>query len=46
MVHEVTGRGRDRIYAYREYLAVLNEGTELPAMKSRELVTSPVAGGQ
>jgi hypothetical protein len=30
IVDEVTGRGRDRIYAYREYLAILHEGTELP----------------
>jgi len=30
MVTEVTGRGRDRIYTYTEYLAVLNEGTEFP----------------
>jgi DNA-binding transcriptional regulator GbsR (MarR family) len=38
IVDEVTGRGRDRIYAYQEYLAVLNEGTELPWLDSRELV--------
>ena len=30
IVREVTGRGRDRVYAYREYIAILNEGTELP----------------
>ncbi|HSU13011.1 Fic family protein [Longimicrobium sp.] len=30
IVTEVTGRGRDRVYTYSEYLAVLNEGTELP----------------
>jgi len=32
MVDEVTGRGRDRIFTYREYLSVLNEGTELPPL--------------
>jgi Fic family protein len=31
IVREVTGRGRDRVYAYGEYIAILNEGTELPA---------------
>jgi Fic family protein len=30
IVKEVTGRGRDRVYTYSEYLAVLNEGTEIP----------------
>jgi Fic family protein len=30
IVREVTGRGRDRVYAYGEYIAILNEGTELP----------------
>ncbi|HET7231162.1 MAG TPA: Fic family protein [Longimicrobium sp.] len=30
IVKEVTGRTRDRVYAYSEYLALLNEGTELP----------------
>ena len=30
IVEEITGQGRDRIYTYPEYLAVLNEGTELP----------------
>lgn len=30
IAREVTGRGRDRVYTYPEYLAVLNEGTELP----------------
>ena len=27
IVYEITGRRRNRIYVYREYLAVLNEGT-------------------
>lgn len=30
LAREVTGRERDRIYTYTEYLALLNEGTELP----------------
>jgi Fic family protein len=30
IVKEVTGRERDRIYTYSEYLSVLDEGTELP----------------
>lgn len=30
IVKEVTGRDRDRVYTYSEYLAVLNEGTEIP----------------
>jgi hypothetical protein len=28
IVQEITGRKRDRIYAYRRYLQVLNEGAE------------------
>lgn len=32
IVREITGRGRDRIYSYSEYMAILNEGTELPAL--------------
>jgi Fic family protein len=31
IVRELTGRARGRIYAYTEYLGILNEGTELPA---------------
>ena len=31
VVRELTGRARGRTYAYDEYLAILNEGTELPA---------------
>lgn len=31
IVHEITGRARDRRYAYRKYLRVLNEGTQTPA---------------
>lgn len=29
LVSEVTGRARDRIYVYRDYLAILSEGTEV-----------------
>lgn len=28
MVHEVTGRSRDRVFAYTDYLTILSEGTE------------------
>lgn len=28
VLHEITGRARDRVYAYRKYLAVLGEDTE------------------
>ena len=28
IVREITGRRRDRVYAYDEYVAILNEGTE------------------
>ncbi len=28
LVEEITGRRRGRVFAYREYLAILNEGTE------------------
>lgn len=31
IVREVTGRKRDRLFAYGQYLAILNEGTEAPA---------------
>ncbi|MBZ2184656.1 MAG: hypothetical protein K7J46_08070 [Bryobacter sp.] len=27
ILHEITGKQRDRIYAYAEYLAILSEGT-------------------
>ncbi|MFW6151669.1 MAG: Fic family protein [Verrucomicrobiota bacterium] len=30
IVHELTGRKRNRIFSYAAYLAILNEGTELP----------------
>ncbi|MFQ5538447.1 MAG: Fic family protein [Gemmatimonadota bacterium] len=30
IAREITGRQRNRLYAYDRYLAVLNEGTELP----------------
>jgi hypothetical protein len=28
ILQEITGKQRDRLYAYGEYLAILNEGTE------------------
>jgi Fic family protein len=28
IVHEVTGRQRDRVFAYRDYMTILNRGTE------------------
>ena len=28
IVREITGRRRDRVYAYDQYVAILNEGTE------------------
>ncbi len=28
IIHEITGRKRDRVYAYSQYLGILNEGTE------------------
>lgn len=28
IVHEVTGRHRDRVFAYRDYMTILNRGTE------------------
>ena len=31
IVREITGRQRDRVYAYERYLAILNEGTEATA---------------
>lgn len=31
IVQELTGYRRNRVYSYKEYLRVLNEGTELPA---------------
>ena len=30
MVEELTGRQRDRVYAYKRYIAILSEGDELP----------------
>jgi Fic family protein len=32
ILHEVTGKRRDRIYAYRAYLSVLTENTYIPAI--------------
>jgi DNA-binding MarR family transcriptional regulator len=29
IVHEITGRRRNRVFAYSEYLNILNEGTEV-----------------
>ena len=34
IVHEITGRRRNRVFVYHEYLAVLNEGTYLEANSS------------
>jgi Fic family protein len=31
VLHEITGKRRDRVYAYRRYLAVLAEDTDVPA---------------
>lgn len=28
IIHEITGRQRDRLFAYKDYLAILEEGTE------------------
>jgi Fic family protein len=30
LVEELTGKKRDRVYAYKEYIAILNQGNELP----------------
>lgn len=30
ILQELTGKQRDRIYAYRDYIAILNQGNELP----------------
>lgn len=30
IVEEITGKQRDRIYAYKDYIAILNQGNELP----------------
>ena len=30
MVEELTGRQRDRVYAYKHYIEILSEGDELP----------------
>jgi len=30
LVEELTGKQRDRVYAYRQYIAILNQGNELP----------------
>jgi Fic family protein len=30
ILQELTGKQRDRIYAYRDYIAILNKGNELP----------------
>ena len=29
ILHEISGRNRNRVYRYTEYVAMLNEGTEL-----------------
>ncbi|MCE5277896.1 MAG: hypothetical protein LLG03_07705 [Planctomycetaceae bacterium] len=28
IVHEITGKRRDRLYAYQQYMKALDEGTE------------------
>jgi hypothetical protein len=28
MVHEITGKGRHKIFVYQDYLDILNQGTE------------------
>ena len=30
IVKEITGKKRNRIYSYTEYIDIMNEGTELP----------------
>jgi hypothetical protein len=30
LVREITGRRRDRVFSYAEYIEILNEGTDLP----------------
>lgn len=30
IVNELTGKQRDRVYAYQDYIAILNQGNELP----------------
>jgi len=30
IVKEITGRKRNRLYSYVEYIRIMNEGTELP----------------
>jgi len=30
LIEELTGKQRDRIYAYHDYVAILNKGNELP----------------
>jgi len=36
VLHEITGKRRDRVYSYREYLEVLGEDTEIPTLPSME----------
>jgi Fic family protein len=36
VLHEITGKRRDRVYAYRAYLKVLAEDTEMPEQRQRE----------
>ena len=35
ILHEITGKRRDRVYAYRAYLSVLSEDTNLPSRISK-----------
>jgi hypothetical protein len=30
IVREITGQQRNRVFAYQQYLSILNEGTERP----------------
>ena len=30
LTREITGRKRDRVFSYIDYMAILNEGTEVP----------------
>ena len=34
LTREITGRKRDRVFSYVDYITILNEGTELPGASS------------
>lgn len=36
VLHEITGKRRDRVYAYRDYLKVLSEDTAVPVSVARQ----------